>query len=64
MLLNPPASCAAPFAKGGVSVPSFDKGGLGRISPAVSIMDLPLWVFQVFSMPPMIQIVNENIGVG
>jgi hypothetical protein len=28
------------------------------------IMDLPLFVFQVFSMPPMIQIVDENIGVG
>src|SRR5262245_22913909 len=34
-LLNPPALCAAPFAKGGSWVPSFAKGGTGRISPAV-----------------------------
>jgi hypothetical protein len=35
-LLNPPARRAAPFAKGGSWVPSFFKGGTGRISPAAS----------------------------
>src|SRR3989442_14174290 len=33
---NPPALRAAPFTKGGFWVPSFIKGGTGRISPAVS----------------------------
>jgi len=31
-----PALRAAPFPKGGFWVPSFDKGGTGRISPTVS----------------------------
>src|SRR5438093_5116047 len=35
-LPNPPALRAAPFTKGGFWVPSFSKGGTGRISPAVS----------------------------
>lgn len=33
---NPPALRAAPFLKGGISVPSFSKGGIRRISPAAS----------------------------
>src|SRR5947209_1349362 len=33
---NPPALRAAPFTKGGFWVPSFIKGGTGRISPAGS----------------------------
>src|SRR5213593_4802388 len=33
---NPPALRAAPFTKGGFWVPSFIKGGTGRISPAVA----------------------------
>ena len=35
---NPLALRAAPFTKGGFWVPSFIKGGTGRISPAVSII--------------------------
>ena len=36
-LPNPPALRAAPFTKGGFWVPSFSKGGTGRISSAVSL---------------------------
>src|SRR5437773_12081816 len=42
-LPNPPALRAAPFTKGGFWVPSFSKGGTGRISPAVSIVLTPLF---------------------
>src|SRR5258705_13479479 len=36
MRQNPPALHAAPFTKGGFWVPSFGKGGTGRISPTAS----------------------------
>src|SRR5438552_2142364 len=38
---NPSALRAAPFTKGGFWVPSFVKGGTGRISPAVSSLAQP-----------------------
>jgi hypothetical protein len=41
-LLNPPALRAAPFAKGGSWVPSFVKGGTGKISPAGSSCFIPI----------------------
>ena len=38
-----PPRCAAPFTKGGFEVPSFDKGGTGRISQQVSQCTNVMW---------------------